>query len=128
MLHILLIGVIVFIAGMAWGAFFMLEFIRRSDAPSDFANAVLAQFDRRIVRGTIPTRATQVGGDHYRSKAIQPWDAMESWMSPEQFKGFLRGNAIKYLARCDDKGGIEDIKKAEHYLAKILEGKKEPAK
>jgi hypothetical protein len=128
MLHILLIGVIVFIAGMAWGAFFMLEFIRRSDAPSDFANAVPAQFDRRIVRGTIPTRATQVGGDHYRSKAIQPWDAMESWMSPEQFKGFLRGNAIKYLARCDDKGGIEDIKKAEHYLAKILEGKKEPAK
>ena len=123
MLHILLIGVIVFIAGMAWGAFFMLEFIRRSDAPSDFANAVLAQFDRRIVRGTIPTRATQVGGDHYRSKAIQPWDAMESWMSPEQFKGFLRGNAIKYLARCDDKGGIEDIKKAAHYIAKMTEGK-----
>jgi len=128
MLHILLIGGVAFIVGMAWGAFFMLEFIRRSDAPSDFANAVLAQFDRRIVRGTIPTRATQVGGDHYRSKAIQPWDAMESWMSPEQFTGFLRGNAIKYLARCDDKGGIEDIKKAEHYLAKILEGKKEPTK
>ena len=113
----------------------MLEFIRRSDSRSaELTSKPGTPHDRRIVRGTtrdlqvIPTRATQVGGDHYRSKEIQPWDAMEAWMSPEQYKGFLRGNAIKYLARCDDKGGIEDIKKAEHYLAKILEGKKEPAK
>lgn len=28
---------------------------------------------------------TQVGGDHYSSKNIQPWDAMASWMTPEQF-------------------------------------------
>ena len=117
MLHIILIAIVAFAVGMAWGAFFMLEFIRRAGSPS-------TPHDKRIVRGMmIPTRSTQVGGDHYRSKAIQPWDAMESWMSPEQYKGFLRGNAIKYLARCDDKGGIEDIKKAEHYLAKLTEGK-----
>jgi hypothetical protein len=122
MLHPLLIGVIVFIAGMAWGAFFMLEFIRRAGSRSaELTSKPGTPHDKGIVRGTIPTRATQVGGDHYRSKAIQPWDAMECWMSPEQFKGFLRGNAIKYLARCDDKGGMEDIKKAEHYLAKLTE-------
>ena len=63
----------------------------------------------------------QVGGDHYRSKSIQPWDAMAVWMTPEQFAGFLRGNAIKYLARCDDKGGVEDLKKARHYLDKLIE-------
>ena len=63
---------------------------------------------------------SQVGGAHYTSKSIQPWDTMESWMSPEQFKGFLRGNAIKYLARCDDKGGYEDLRKASHYLDKLL--------
>lgn len=63
----------------------------------------------------------QIGGTHYISKAIQPWDAMESWLSPEEFRGFLKGNAIKYLARCNDKGGIEDIKKAKHYLEKLLE-------
>ena len=66
---------------------------------------------------------TQIGGAHYVSKTIQPWAAMESWFSPEQFAGFLRGNAIKYLARCDDKGGIEDLKKAQHYLAKLSEFK-----
>lgn len=63
----------------------------------------------------------QIGGNHYTSKTVQPWEAMESWMTKEQFSGFLRGNAIKYLARCDDKGGIEDLKKARHYLDKLIE-------
>lgn len=67
------------------------------------------------------SRDTQVGGEHYRAKAVQPWDAMAAWMSTEQFRGFLRGNAIKYLARCDDKGGVEDLKKARHYLDALLE-------
>lgn len=64
---------------------------------------------------------TQIGGDHYASKKVQPWHAMESWMTRDQFAGFLRGNAIKYLARCDDTGGLEDIKKARHYLDKLIE-------
>lgn len=63
----------------------------------------------------------QVGGTHYTTKSIQPWQAMESWMSKEEFVGFLRGNALKYLARCNDKGGIEDVKKAQHYIEKLLE-------
>ena len=63
----------------------------------------------------------QVGGDHYKNMGVQPWKAMESWMTPEQFAGFLRGNAIKYLARCDVKGGLDDIKKARHYIDKLVE-------
>lgn len=65
--------------------------------------------------------AIQIGGDHYKSQEIQPWHAMEAWMSPDQFKGFLRGNVIKYIARCDKKGGAEDLKKARHYLNKLIE-------
>ena len=64
---------------------------------------------------------TQIGGNHYASKKVQPWHAMEAWMTRDQFAGFLRGNAIKYLARCDDKGGLEDLKKARHYLDKLIE-------
>ena len=63
----------------------------------------------------------QVGGNHYKDLSVQPWVAMESWMTTEQFAGFLRGNAIKYLARCDVKGGIDDIKKARHYIDKLVE-------
>lgn len=65
---------------------------------------------------------SQVGGDHYKRQAIQPWDAMAAWMTPEQFRGFLRGNAIKYLARAGHKGdALEDLKKARHYLDKLIE-------
>jgi len=64
---------------------------------------------------------TQVGGNHYKEKTIQPWTAMESWMTPEQFEGFLRGNVIKYIARYKDKDGLKDVLKAKHYLEKLLE-------
>lgn len=63
----------------------------------------------------------QVGGDHYRQKTIQPWTAMESWMTREEFEGYLRGNVIKYIARYKDKNGIEDVYKARHYLERLTE-------
>lgn len=71
-------------------------------------------------------RTTQIGGDHYANKAVQPWDAMECWLSPEQFEGFLLGSAIAYLARYNTretygKGGALDVAKAKHYLEKLLE-------
>lgn len=63
----------------------------------------------------------QVGGDHYASKSVQPWDAMEAWMTPEAFSGYLLGNCIKYLSRYREKNGTQDLKKCEHYLAKLIE-------
>lgn len=63
----------------------------------------------------------QIGGNHYKSKAIQPWEAMEAWMTAAEFAGYLRGNVIKYVARCNDKGGLQDLEKARHYLDKLIE-------
>ena len=63
----------------------------------------------------------QIGGDHYKT-AVQPWEAMEDWMTSEQMEGFLRGNAIKYLARAGKKGPcLQDYRKAHHYLTKLIE-------
>jgi hypothetical protein len=42
-------------------------------------------------------------------------------MSDAEFIGYLRGNVIKYVARCNDKGGLEDQLKALHYLQKWIE-------
>jgi hypothetical protein len=58
----------------------------------------------------------QHGGDHYKRKAIEPWDYIEA-----NGIGFLDGNAIKYLTRWRDKNGIEDLKKARHYIDKLIE-------
>ena len=60
--------------------------------------------------------AIQVGGQHYKSKAIQPWDYIAS-----NNLGYLEGNVVKYVSRWKDKGGVEDLKKAQHYLAKLIE-------
>lgn len=63
----------------------------------------------------------QVGGTHYTDLTVQPWDAMQAWLSPEAFRGFLHGNVIKYLARYGHKeGSDDDLRKAFHYLHKLL--------
>jgi len=67
--------------------------------------------------------AYQIGGEHYKSD-IQPWNAMQAWMTEEEFRGFLVGNAIKYLARAGKKDNNtlkSDILKARHYLDKLLD-------
>jgi hypothetical protein len=67
------------------------------------------------------TNDKQIGGSHYETKAIQPWEAMEVWMSKEAFQGFLHGNAVKYIARWREKNGVQDLKKAIHYIKKLIE-------
>ena len=88
-------------------------------APTSFRDSVNQQFKLGNYK-MATANDMQIGGEHYK-KAIQPWDAMECWMSPEQFEGFLRGNVIKYIARYKDKDGMKDVQKAKHYLEKLLE-------
>ena len=84
------------------------------EAMQELAKQLDAMADRALASDR------QVGGDHYKSKSIQPWTAMESWMTHAEVCGFLRGNALKYLAR--DKGqNVEDLRKAKHYIEKLLE-------
>jgi hypothetical protein len=60
---------------------------------------------------------TQVGGDHYKKYGdLQPWDVITAWNL-----GYLEGTALKYIARWQDKGGIDDLRKAIHFLEKKIE-------
>ena len=65
----------------------------------------------------------QVGGDHYKKMAVQPWDAMEAWLTPEEFVGYLRGNILKYHARANSDKEPRDVMlgKASHYQQKLDE-------
>ena len=58
----------------------------------------------------------QEGGNHYRNKAIQPWDYIAG-----NGIGYLEGCAIKYLSRWREKGGVADLRKARHYVDKLIE-------
>lgn len=65
---------------------------------------------------------TQVGGTHYKDMgAFQPWDVLQHWLTPEEYRGYQKGVAIAYLARERGKGGDQDIRKAAHHLNKLVE-------
>jgi hypothetical protein len=58
----------------------------------------------------------QVGGQHYKEMSIQPIEFIMA-----NGLGFCEGNAIKYICRYKTKGGIEDLKKAAHYVQLLIE-------
>lgn len=53
----------------------------------------------------------QVGGSHYKDLEYQPIEFFE-----DLHLDAFRANVIKYLARWRKKGGVEDLKKALHYV------------
>jgi hypothetical protein len=61
-------------------------------------------------------KQTQVGGDHYSKLKIQPIDFIHG-----NKISYMEGNVIKYVVRWRDKGGIEDLRKARHYLDLLIE-------
>ena len=63
--------------------------------------------------------ARQIGGDHYTTMTVQPWDVIDQW--PDR-AAFYRGNVLKYLMRAGTKGdALEDARKAAHYAEKWCE-------
>ena len=58
--------------------------------------------------------------DHYTNSSIETIDMIES-MTAEGFKYYLEGNILKYLTRYRHKNGIQDLKKAQWYLNKLIE-------
>jgi len=63
----------------------------------------------------------QEGGDHYKKMDVQPWDVIDTWPLEQQI-GFYRGNALKYIMRMGNKDQqLQEIKKARHYLDKLIE-------
>lgn len=65
--------------------------------------------------------SVQVGGTHYKDLGMQPWHVMEAVLTPEEFRGFLCGNVIKYAMRQGRKPGSDDVNKAQHYAMKLKE-------
>ena len=69
----------------------------------------------------LPARASQVGGHHYKDKAMQPWDIIDAWEL-----NFYAGNVVKYILRYRHKDGLKDLQKARHYIDKLIEDYADP--
>lgn len=86
-------------------------------------NLLLEGIHTVAVTNTVPTAPAQVGGTHYSKseitcphcgKPLQHWDVYRLFP-------YLVATATKYLWRFRDKGGVEDLKKAMSYVAKLIE-------
>jgi len=58
---------------------------------------------------------------HYNDQGgIECIEAIEAQLTPEEFRGYLKGNCAKYLWRERHKGGIESLKKNSWYLDRLI--------
>ena len=57
---------------------------------------------------------------HYNKGGVECIDAIRGSMSAEAFRGFLKGNVMKYMFRYEAKNGLEDLRKARWYLERLI--------
>jgi hypothetical protein len=63
----------------------------------------------------------QVGGTHYKDMPVQPWAVMEAVLTFQEFRGYLKGNIIKYSMRQGKKPDSDDVGKLKHHIEKLNE-------
>ena len=76
----------------------------------------LMKTGRPFDSGQSSANATQVGGQHYAAKPIQPWDFIAA-----NELDYFEGNVVKYISRWRNKNGIADLEKAKHYIELLIE-------
>lgn len=57
---------------------------------------------------------------HYVRNGPECIDAIEAALSEEEYRGYIKGNIIKYLWREKLKGKDEDLNKARWYIERLL--------
>lgn len=60
---------------------------------------------------------------HYTAGSIECIDAIRAALTDEEFRGYCKGNAIKYVWREQHKGGDESLQKAQWYINRSLNSK-----
>lgn len=61
-----------------------------------------------------------INPNHYKTGGIETIDIVKAKLSKQEFLGFYKGNIIKYVTRANYKNGLEDYKKAQWYLDKLI--------
>lgn len=59
---------------------------------------------------------------HYTTGSVECIDAIKAALTDDEFRGYCKGNAIKYSWRERNKGGDEDLNKAIWYLKRLAHG------
>ena len=67
-----------------------------------------------------------INPSHYKQGKVECIDAIESaTVNKKGLDAVCTANVIKYIWRCEEKGGLEDLKKAKWYLEKMISSMEE---
>ena len=87
-------------------------------------NATSADWDALTALNKLSIRKTPdpvEQPDHYNNGAIEAIEAIKASMPENEFRGYLKGNALKYLWRYDYKGKpVEDLRKCKWYIERLI--------
>lgn len=61
--------------------------------------------------------------EHYIQGSHECIDEIKAMLTPDEFRGFLKGNIIKYRYRANLKNGKEDLEKADNYAYYLINGR-----
>lgn len=73
---------------------------------------------------------SKISPSHYSQLDPEPIDVMRSWLTTDQFAGYLKGSVIKYLSRAGYKEGestLDDLEKARWFLDRWIQLEREGA-
>ena len=78
-----------------------------------------------VGRGVLPSSVVKTDNvnspKHYLKGGLECIQVIKAQLTPEQYKGYLYGNVLKYMWRWLDKNGLEDLRKAAKYLEWLQE-------
>jgi len=97
-------------------AFLKKEFPRRHIPGMATANLAESLQAHQKEQGMKDPLSNQIGGDHYKSLAIQPVAYIHANKIP-----FIEGSIIKYVTRWRNKGGLKDLEKAKHFIDLLIQ-------
>lgn len=67
----------------------------------------------------------KINPDYYKNKSIETIEVIRNELTSDEFRGYLKGQIFKYLARHRQKNGIEDLKKAQWYMNYLIKFEQE---
>jgi len=82
----------------------------------------MAEMKKPVFKTSLKTAADPVNSpQHYASQGIECIDYIKQQLTPEEYRGYLLGNAHKYLHRHRYKGKLlEDLRKMQWYFLRYI--------
>lgn len=86
------------------------------------AKAVISKFGQSIAGEKPSLNVDNVNSPaHYTQGNIDCIEAIEAALGSSGFKAYCTGNALKYLWRWKAKNGVEDLRKADWYINRLID-------